>query len=79
MTSETLVTIAQTTQRNNPEDRNLHTLMTEAVRPLKRWLTSTRLHSATTQKTEIFTICIIYYQSAHTITVYEFNRWLHFL
>jgi hypothetical protein len=25
MTSETLVNIDQTTQRNNPEDRNLHT------------------------------------------------------
>jgi Ca2+-binding EF-hand superfamily protein len=37
MTSETLVNIYQTTQRNNPEDRNLHTLMMEAVCPLKRW------------------------------------------
>jgi hypothetical protein len=26
MTSETLVNIDQTTQRNNPEDRNLHTI-----------------------------------------------------
>jgi hypothetical protein len=26
MTSETLVNIDQTTQRSNPEDRNLHTL-----------------------------------------------------
>jgi hypothetical protein len=31
VTSETGANIDQTTQRKNPEDRNLHTLTTEAV------------------------------------------------
>jgi hypothetical protein len=35
MTSETLVNINQTTQRNNPEDRNLHTHRCENLKSYK--------------------------------------------
>jgi hypothetical protein len=37
MTSETLVIIDQTTQRNNPEDGNLHTHRCENLKSYKAW------------------------------------------
>jgi hypothetical protein len=56
MTSETLVNIDQTTKRNNPEDRNLHTHRPDDGGSMtsKALVNISRLQSATTQNTEIF-------------------------
>jgi hydroxyacyl-ACP dehydratase HTD2-like protein with hotdog domain len=55
--------------------------MMEAAWPLKHWLTSTRLHSATTQKTEIFILTAVKTSNPTTklilIYIYLFFKSIH--